>query len=863
MMQMIRRYFAVYAHELQQLHTQANTYIFLTFAWMAMALCTFYLGGFFSRGEADLNAFFAFQPWIYLFLMPALAMGIWSEEWRRGTAERLLTLPVHPILFTLAKFKALQTVFVFALLGTFPMVVTVFWLGEPAWGPIITGYIGCLCVGSAMLAVALAASQLSRSQAGGFVLGLLFLFILVASGWGVLTRLLEGFLPPVFIDALIQFSVLDRFRNFNEGVLDVRDILFFVSLTFGFLLLTHVFLIFRRSFKIGSILVTTAIVVVIAVNVLAESLLWRWDATPSQVHTLDPQTIKFIKELDQDVNVKFYFSADNNEVPVPVQQFARRVQDKLRDMRRFNPAQFQVEFLVPEVSTRVESQAQEHGMQEIALPSGEGYYFGLAVNTSDRGSRLPVMTPGRQGFLEFDIMSALSDVMKTRTQKVGILTELNLGREETRPRFVQDLLDAYDLTILKPGEPEFSDDIDLIIVFMTPFFDQENLYALDQYLVSGGKVLLVLDPYLRTAPSTEFQAPDRNADAWGFDHPADLLRHWGVEYDHSQVVGDVAAAMPVQLPGIGMTQYPLWLALEPNEINHDMPFTANVDRMLLAESGFFTVTEIARGLHYEPILTSSSSAQTVSRTLFTNNEPHLVAGKLGGEKKRRDLAFMLSGKFNSAFPEMSSAAKLYYEDYAENPDQIVYPEHKMQGAKDGALVVLGDLDFVADDYAMITERVAGEVVQQPANDNLVFFYNAIQYLLGDRVLLPIRGKAQERRPFVKVEEMMQVVSHKYQKVEQELVAELFHVANRLRELHERAEKRQVIEGAIQKEIKAFQKRELDVKKRLRQVRRTLRKDIDALERTLAVLNMAVMPVLIWIYALLFFYRRRQRAKNGA
>jgi ABC-type uncharacterized transport system involved in gliding motility auxiliary subunit/ABC-type transport system involved in multi-copper enzyme maturation permease subunit len=856
-----RTFRAAYQHEMRQLLTQTNTYIFLTFSWVSIALATFYLGEFFAQGRAELHTFFSFQPWVYLLLLPALAMGSWGEEWRRGTAERLLTLPVAPGVLTGAKFCALLTVFVLMLAGTLPMVGTVAWLGQPDWGPVFSGYVGSALVGAAMLAVAMAMSQFGRLPAGGFVLGVLALFVWLASGWGLLTRLLEGFMPQALVDLLIRFSLLDRFRNFNEGLIDLRDVVFFLSVMLVFLFFTHLLLRAQQGARRrGWVAGLVAVLLFAGLNGALLPVQLRWDATAGGLHVLHPSSKALIEGLSEEVEITLYFSLDNSEVPVPAQQFYQRVYGKLKDIRALNPAHITLVRQVPERSVETEAQAVHDGLQELPLPSGEGYYFGLVMKGGGRLATIPVLMPVRQNFLEFDLMNALAGLQRTHQPKIGVLTELNLGDERLRPRFMQDLLAAYDVEILQPGAPEFSPKLDLVILFMTPFFDRESLYALDQYLVQGGRVLLVLDPLLRSVGTDDFKVPDRHADAFAFDHPADLLRKLGVEYDYNQVVGDPTLAQNVRLEGAGLTRYPFWLALGPRDINDDLPFTSFVHNLLLAESGFFTPIAPAAGLTYEAVLTTTGTAQTVARSLFDQKAPQILAQELSGAQQVRDLAVLLTGRFPSTYDDVPAYVRQYYQDYADDPAQARIPAHQKKTERDGALLVLGDLDFLADDYALRRDVVYGEPVLQPANDNLVFFFNAVQYLLGDDRLLPLRGKAVDMRPFTRVDDMLRDVTAQYQKLEQELAAELFQVAERLKELRARSQRYQAMEEDIQAEIRAFQQRELDVKKRLREVRRNLRQDIDRLERTLLLLNMLVAPLVAWGWAAWLFRRRRRRAQ---
>ena len=216
-----RREFAAY------FATPVATVFIVIFLVLSGAL-TFTLGGFFARGQADLLPFFGFIPWLFLFLVPALTMRLWAEERRLGTIELLLTLPITAGQAVVGKFLAAWAFCAVALLLTFPLVLTVNLLGEPDNGVILTGYLGCLLVAGAYLAIGAAISALTRNQVIAFVLAVAACFFFAAAGSPVVTEFLTSNLP-ILADVARAVSVAERFQGFTRGVISARDLLYFAS----------------------------------------------------------------------------------------------------------------------------------------------------------------------------------------------------------------------------------------------------------------------------------------------------------------------------------------------------------------------------------------------------------------------------------------------------------------------------------------------------------------------------------------------------------------------------------------------------------------------------------------------------------
>lgn len=204
-------------------------YVFIVIFLLSTAGTTWYLGNFYTADEASLESFFFFHPWLYLFLIPAVGMRLWAEDRRTGTVEILLTLPVSLTAAVLGKFLAAWIFVGVALVLTFPMVATVYFLGSPDAGVIATGYLGSFLMAGAYLAISCFTSSLTKNQVISFILSFMACLVLVLLGWGVLNRSLVQIFPVWLADLIAQFSFTTHFDGLRRGLIDLRDVVYFLS----------------------------------------------------------------------------------------------------------------------------------------------------------------------------------------------------------------------------------------------------------------------------------------------------------------------------------------------------------------------------------------------------------------------------------------------------------------------------------------------------------------------------------------------------------------------------------------------------------------------------------------------------------
>ncbi len=243
----MRNILTIAKRELRGYFSSPVAFVFIVIFLLLAGFFTFMLGGLFERGEASLQAFFVWHPWLYLFLVPAVGMRMWSEERRMGTIELLLTMPVTPWQAIVGKFLASWAVVALALALTFPVVITVNYLGHPDNGVILAGYIGSLLMAGAYLAISAMTSAMTRNQVVSFIVAVVLSLFLILAGYPPVTNLLIAWAQPWLVDAIAACSVMTHFESIQKGVLDSRDVLYFASVMVFALFTTGVIIRAHRA----------------------------------------------------------------------------------------------------------------------------------------------------------------------------------------------------------------------------------------------------------------------------------------------------------------------------------------------------------------------------------------------------------------------------------------------------------------------------------------------------------------------------------------------------------------------------------------------------------------------------------------
>ena len=238
---------AIFRRELGSYFATPVAYVFIVIFLVLMGTFTFYLGGFYEQGQADLRAFFNFHPWLYLFLVPAISMRLWAEERKSGSVELLMTLPITPWQAVLGKYLAAWAFTGIALALTFPIWITVNYLGDPDNGAIVAAYIGSLLMAGGFLAIGSCVSAFTRNQVIAFVISIVVCFGFLLSGFPMVLDVFRGWAPQVIVDAIASLSFLTHFSNISRGVIDFRDLVYFSLLIGTFLYANTIVLQWKQA----------------------------------------------------------------------------------------------------------------------------------------------------------------------------------------------------------------------------------------------------------------------------------------------------------------------------------------------------------------------------------------------------------------------------------------------------------------------------------------------------------------------------------------------------------------------------------------------------------------------------------------
>ncbi len=238
---------ALFRRELRSYFATPVAYVFIVIFLVLMGTFTFYLGGFYEQGQADLRAFFNFHPWLYLFLVPAISMRLWAEERKSGSVELLMTLPITPWQAVLGKFLAAWAFTGIALALTFPIWITVNFLGNPDNGAIIAAYIGSLLMAGGFLAIGSCLSAFTQNQVIAFVVSIVVCFGFLLSGFPMILDIFSGWAPQSIVDAVASLSFLTHFSNISRGVIDFRDLIYFALLIGAFLYANTIVLQWKQA----------------------------------------------------------------------------------------------------------------------------------------------------------------------------------------------------------------------------------------------------------------------------------------------------------------------------------------------------------------------------------------------------------------------------------------------------------------------------------------------------------------------------------------------------------------------------------------------------------------------------------------
>ncbi|HSI83614.1 MAG: Gldg family protein [Candidatus Methylacidiphilales bacterium] len=613
--------------------------------------------------------------------------------------------------------------------------------------------------------------------------------------------------------------------------------------------------------------IAAVLLILVAVNFLAGFVKQRIDLTQDKAYTLSKGTREILSKLDTPVQVRLYVTQDAS-MPVILKNYVQSVQDLLSEYSQASRGLIEVQRLNPEPDSDAEDSARMDGITGETLTSGDKVFFGLSITMLDKKQTLPFLSPTRERLLEYDITRAITQVIAPSRPVIGLMTPLpmagrmdpmmmQMGGRQTPPWAIYNELKAdFTITEVPVTAEEIPANVSVLVVVNPVGITESAQYAIDQYLMRGGKMVAFLDP----ASPFNSANPAMGGGGAGSSTFNKLLPAWGIQFNPAQMVADL-----INLAELSQGKQPSVLVLNEKSLDSGDVVTADNDNAVLVFSGAFTGKPVA-GLKETVLLRSSKESQLIdalSASLSRGGDSIMRNFTPSGQEY--SLAIRLTGKFKTAFPNGKPAATPPPANGAQPPPApaaAAATESLKESKTETSVILFGDSDFIQDPIAVReSTTLFGQRVLTPANGNLAIAQAAIENLAGNSNLVNIRGRANRERPFTVVRELQAKAEASYRAKISQLESSLSETEQRLAQLQQGKEGNQkfILSPEQQKELANFRKKEAEVRKELKVVRRDLRTEIDALETRLKWINIAAVPAIVALVGIGFALWRQKHA----
>jgi ABC-2 type transport system permease protein len=891
---------ALVKRDLWKYFTNPTGYVFITLFIFLSAAAAFWQDRFFLNNLANLDQLNQLLPYLLVFFIPALTMAVWAEERKQGTDELLFTLPATNLEVVLGKYLATLGIYTASLLLSLSHVLVLFWLGSPDLGLMFSNYLGYWLMGSAMIGLGMLASLLTSNATIAFVLGaaLCSLFAFGDSA-AALSETLGGLLDSV--------GVLDPFDDFSRGVVSPSSLLYFFSLT-ALVLYLNVLLVGKRHWPRQTdgypmwlhhlVRAAALIIAVISINVVIGRTSIRLDVTAERLHSLSDVTRRLIRELPEDhpVFLQAYISPD---IPEQFVQTRENLLGILKEVDFIGGARVQVLIEDTEPFTQAARDAREKfGIVPRSIPNlgspQAGYsdvFLGVAFTSGAQEHVIPFVDRGLS--VEYEITRSIRVVAKTDRKRIGVVsTEAKLfGGFDFQTMqstlgwsIVEELKKQYEVVQVSSSGP-IPEDLDGLLVALPSSLPQEEMDGLLSYIQEGNPALLLIDPLpvvnIALAPSERSGAnrnPLMQQQAVPPKEKGDIQRFMseiGVSWNAASIIWDTynphpdLAQLPPEVVFVGKGNE------NQETFNEQHQGSASLQELVLLYPGHI---DKAAGSDYvfQPLLKSgylsgqASYFQMVQRSFLgvqiNPNLPHLP------DTVDYTLAAHVRGPEESTDSEVASTEeKSDSEDSSELESDEAPPSLKPLD-----VLVIADLDFISEQFFRI--RAGG--LENLNFDNITFFLNSIDVLVGDESFITLRRKRVRHRTLERVEKQTRNFIEERVKKEVEAEAEaeraLAEAQQRLDEKVDEVRQRpdldsqtkQIMAQNIQEvESRRFEvlktnieaEKEATINSNKENVEEQIRK-IQTNIKTFAVL---LPPIPVFALGVLIFVRRQRREREGA
>jgi ABC-type uncharacterized transport system involved in gliding motility auxiliary subunit len=606
----------------------------------------------------------------------------------------------------------------------------------------------------------------------------------------------------------------------------------------------------KKSFySMGSLVLL--VVFFVAAGILSGNLLrgLRFDLTENQLYTLSEGTRNILRDLQEPVTLYLFFSEDASRDLPQLRSYARRVDELVEEFVNQNPGKLTLKRIDPEPFSEDEDQAAAFGLQGVPVgASGDSLYFGIAgSNSLDDIQSMPFLQPSKEKFLEYDLAKMVSSLGNPERKTLGLMSSLSMkqgfdpARQSPQPAWVlhEQLSQLFQIQEIDPDAGSLPPEIDVLMLVHPKSLDESMLYQVEQFVLGGGHLIAWLDPYAEMDRGNPAD-PMAQMQAGSSSSLGSMLDAWGVDYDPTRVIGDLQFGV-----GTSRARHIGILSVPAEGFDDEDIITSDLEVVNFSSVGWFSAQE-GSATQFEPLVMSSENAAPMdsSRLRFLTAPSDLMTG-FNPTGERYALAARVTGQ---------AAASMDQPEGAEG-------DHLAESDEAGINVVLfADSDVLSDRMWVQRQPFFGQDITTAFADNGSMAVNAVDNMLGNRDLISIRTRASSGRPFERVDEIRVAAEKSYRATEERLQLELEDTEQTLTELQVAKGEGEltVISPEQQQEIQRFMDRKFEIRRELRQVQHDLQRDINSLGTRLKLINIALVPAIVMIVALVYGSRRRRK-----
>ena len=611
------------------------------------------------------------------------------------------------------------------------------------------------------------------------------------------------------------------------------------------------------------------LVIIGAANLIIANLRLRVDLTAERLYTLSTGSKQVLGKLENDVTLKFYFSSSSAEMPMGLKTYANQVQDLLKEYELAGKGRVALEAYDPKPDSDSEEWAQRYGIEpQQTNPFGQPVYFGLVAVCGETEAVIPGFNPRTEATLEYDITRLITRVAWPEKPVIGVLSSLSVLGAPQNPMMMmrrqqqdqgwaafRELRKDYTVREIQADVETIDADVKALIVVHPKNLEDKALFAIDQFVLRGGRLIVCVDPFnIADFEANQQQNPMMMQMGGGQAGPSTLGKlfdAWGVTFDTAKIAADLSAATKLNSGNGRVEDNPAFLSLGTANMAKDDLLTAQLSQVMLPFAGALSANT-PKEITFTPLITTSTDNACLVDQMNAQFGMSAMRAQLKPDGAQRTLAARLQGTFKTAFPDGLST------NGTAAAATNAAPAHLTSGTS--TVMIFGDADFLNDRFCVqVMNSLFGQVAQ-PINDNLTLFGNTVEQFAGREELIGVRSRGQFNRPFVKVDQLEVKAMKQWQAEEERLEAALQETQQRLADLQQKksGNERLILSKEQQAELEQFRKTQAETRKQLKEVRKNLNKDIERLGLSLKVVNIALLPLLVIGFGLFRGLRRRKR-----